>query len=98
MDEHQISSLINHGILKKTFPGAVALIVEDNNVLYHKAFGNRMVRPKILPMETDTIFDLASLTKPIVISTLIMKLVEIVRGNYTSDATSRKYNIIGSVS
>tara|TARA_B100000749_G_scaffold99749_1_gene76062 strand:- start:428 stop:1456 length:1029 start_codon:yes stop_codon:yes gene_type:complete len=76
MDEHQISSLINHGILKKTFPGAVALIVEDNNVLYHKAFGNRMVRPKILPMETDTIFDLASLTKPIVISTLIMKLVE----------------------
>ena len=52
MDEHQISSLINHGILKKTFPGAVALIVEDNNVLYHKAFGKRMVRPKILPMET----------------------------------------------
>ena len=76
MNEHQISNLINHGILKKTFPGAVALIVVDGDVLYHKAFGNRMITPKILPMETDTIFDLASLTKPIVIGTLIMKLVE----------------------
>ena len=76
MDEHQISSLINQGILEKKFPGAVAFKVEDSNVLYHKAFGHRMIKPEIQLMETDTIFDLASLTKPIVIGTLIMKLVE----------------------
>ena len=76
MNKHQRSSLINQGILKKIFPGAVVLVVKDETVLYHKAFGNRMVRPKTLPMKIDTIFDLASLTKPIVISTLIMKLVE----------------------
>ena len=79
MNKHQRSSLINQGILKKIFPGAVVLVVEDKTVLYHKAFGNRMVRPKTLPMEIDTIFDLASLTKPIVISTLIMKQVDIGR-------------------
>ena len=72
----EIDGLIQRGISEKVFPGAVAYIAEGGVVLYHKAFGNRMCIPEIKPMRCDTIFDLASLTKPIVTATLIMRLVE----------------------
>ena len=75
--EHQkIDALIQHGICEKVFPGAVAYIAEGGTVLYHEAFGHRMCTPEIRQMQRDTIFDLASLTKPIVTGTLIMCLVE----------------------
>ncbi len=72
----EIDELIQHGISKKVFPGAVAYIVAGDVVQYHEAFGNRMCTPEIRPMQRDTIFDLASLTKPIVIATLIMRCAE----------------------
>ena len=72
----EIDELIQHGISKKVFPGAVAYIAEGDVIQYYKAFGNRMCTPAIKPMRCDTIFDLASLTKPIVIATLIMRYVE----------------------
>ena len=73
---HEIDELIQRGIAKKVFPGAVAYIAEQGRVLYCEAFGNRMCTPEIKPMRRDTIFDLASLTKPIVTATLIMHFVE----------------------
>ena len=71
-----ISTLIQNSISEKVFPGAVAYILTDEKVLYHEAFGFRCVRPKRLPMLRMTLFDLASLTKPIVVGTLCMQLVE----------------------
>ena len=67
---------MQQGICRKIFPGAVAYIAESDTTPYCKAFGNRMCIPEIKPMHYDTIFDLASLTKPIIIATLIMRLVE----------------------
>lgn len=72
----RIDELIRRGISEKVFPGAVAYVVEQGAVLYCEAFGNRMCTPETKPMRRDTIFDLASLTKPIVIATLIMHFVE----------------------
>ena len=72
----EIDALIQHGISKKVFPGAVAYIAEGDVIQYYKAFGNRMCTPAIKPMRCDTIFDLASLTKPIAIATLIMRCIE----------------------
>lgn len=72
----EIDELIQHGIAKKIFPGAVAYIAEGDAIPYCEAFGNRMCTPEIKPMQRDTIFDLASLTKPIVTATLIMRLAE----------------------
>lgn len=71
-----IPRLIENGITEKVFPGAVAYILTDKKTLYHKAFGFRCVKPKRLPMLHTTLFDLASLTKPIVVGTLCMQLVE----------------------
>ena len=69
-----ISTLIESSIAEKVFPGAVAYILKDEKVLYHEALGFRSLKPKRLPMQRDTVFDLASLTKPIVVATLCLQL------------------------
>ena len=61
---------------RKVFPGAVVYIAKHGAIPYCEAFGSRMLTPEIKPMRRDTIFDLASLTKPIVTATLTMRLVE----------------------
>ena len=72
----RIAKFINGQIDEKVFPGAVVAILEKDKVLYHAAFGQRIITPKQAPMLNDTLFDLASLTKPIVIGTLTAQLVE----------------------
>ena len=72
----RIAKFINGQIAEKVFPGAVIAILEKDKVLYHAAFGQRIITPKQAPMLNDTLFDLASLTKPIVIGTLTVQLVE----------------------
>ena len=84
-----ISTLIENSIVEKVFPGAVAYILTDEKILYHEAFGYRCIKPKRLPMFHTTLFDLASLTKPIVIGTLCMQLVE--RGELFLNTPAKKY-------
>ena len=55
-------------------PGAVALIARQGKVAYLEAFGFRD-REKQLPMAKDSIFRIASMTKPMV-SAAIMMLAE----------------------
>lgn len=57
-------------------PGVVTLVARGGRVVYFKAFGNRAVEPATEPMTTDTVFDLASLTKVVATATSIMILVE----------------------
>ena len=76
MLKNSISTLIENSIVEKVFPGAVAYVLTGGGVLYHEAFGFRSVKPKRLPMLQTTLFDVASLTKPIVVGTLCMQLVE----------------------
>ncbi|MEY4190692.1 MAG: Esterase EstB, partial [Planctomycetota bacterium] len=71
-----IEPVVQEAIQSKRVPGAVVLVVHQGKVVYKKAFGNRAVEPLMEPMTTDTIFDLASLTKPIATATSIFKLLE----------------------
>src|SRR5436190_5626733 len=41
-----------------------------------KAYGNKQVQPSELPMTIDTVFDMASITKPVATATSVMLLVE----------------------
>ena len=84
-----ISTLIENSISEKVFPGAVACILTDKKVLYHEAFGYRCIKPKRLPMFRETLFDLASLTKPIVVGTLCLQLVE--KGTLFLNTPAEKY-------
>jgi CubicO group peptidase (beta-lactamase class C family) len=57
------------------FPGAVLLVARDGRIALLRAFGRRALLPHPQPMFVDTIFDLASLTKPLATTLAAMKLV-----------------------
>ena len=70
-----IESIVEQGIKDGQMPGAVVVIASRERVLYRRAFGQRQEKPTAEPMTLDTVFDLASLTKPIATATSVMKLV-----------------------
>lgn len=57
-------TLINNAVARHDIPGAVLCIVQGDETVYLKAYGNKQVYPTSKPMTTSTIFDLASLSKP----------------------------------
>ncbi len=71
-----IDEIVEEGLRDKKMPGAVVLIGYRGQVVYRKAFGQRQIEPTPEPMTLDTVFDLASLTKPIATAASIMQLVE----------------------
>jgi uncharacterized protein YbbC (DUF1343 family)/CubicO group peptidase (beta-lactamase class C family) len=71
-----IDPIVTEGLNDGDMAGAVVLVGHRGGVVYQKAFGHRQVEPKKVPMTPDTLFDLASLTKPVATATSIMKLVE----------------------
>jgi CubicO group peptidase (beta-lactamase class C family) len=71
-----IDVAIEEAIGKGKIPGAVVLLGKEGRVVYRKAYGNRAVQPEKTPMREETVFDLASLTKPVACATSIMMLVE----------------------
>ena len=73
---NQIDGLVNQAIAAKKTPGAVVLVGRKGKIVYRKAFGNRSLVPTVEKMTIDTIFDVASLTKPVATATSIMILVE----------------------
>ena len=72
----QIGEAVEEAIEKGKMPGAVVCIGNGNGIVYQEAFGLRSLRPTKQPMELTTLFDLASLTKPIATATSIMVLLE----------------------
>ncbi len=72
----QIDQVIQQSIERKEMPGAVVLVGRRGRVVWRKAYGARAVEPAREAMTTDTIFDLASLTKVVATATSIMILVE----------------------
>ncbi len=73
---NQIEALVNADIAEKKLPGAVVVVGHKGKIVYRKAFGNRSLVPTVEKMTVDTIFDVASLTKPVATATSIMILVE----------------------
>ncbi|HVQ50838.1 MAG TPA: serine hydrolase domain-containing protein, partial [Mycobacterium sp.] len=66
-------------------PGAVVLIGHGGRVVFHQAYGSRKLAGEqgldgspapAEPMTEDTIFDMASLTKPLATATAVMQLYE----------------------
>ncbi len=72
----RMDNVIAEAIGKRQLPGAVVLVARNGNVVWRKAYGDRVVEPTREAMTTDTIFDAASLTKVVATATSIMILVE----------------------
>lgn len=58
-------SAIHAAIADTIIPGAVLCVVENGEIVHLQAYGNRAVWPEVEEMTTHTIFDLASLSKPL---------------------------------
>ena len=54
---------INQAIAQKEIPGAVLAVVRHGKMAYLKAYGNKSLIPKVEPMTTATVFDMASCSK-----------------------------------
>jgi uncharacterized protein YbbC (DUF1343 family) len=74
--EERIDALVAEGIAAGDYPGAVVLVMRRGRTVFHRAYGARSVLPAAEPMTNDTLFDLASLSKPIATATAVMRLVD----------------------
>lgn len=72
----RLDEVANATIASKDAPGVVFLVSHRGKTIYKKAFGNRAIEPATVPMTTDTIFDLASLTKVVATTSSVMALIE----------------------
>jgi uncharacterized protein YbbC (DUF1343 family) len=71
-----IDDVVSREIQLGNVPGAVVLIGHQYKVIYRRAFGDRALETQKIAMTEDTIFDLASLTKPVATATAVMQLIE----------------------
>jgi CubicO group peptidase (beta-lactamase class C family) len=69
--QNLMESAVSNGV----FPGGVLLVSQDGDVLIHQAFGQADLITGT-PVSTRTLFDLASLTKPLATTPAVMKLME----------------------
>ena len=72
----QVDRVIEEAISAKEIPGAVLSVVRGNDIVYLKAYGNKSVVPTVEPMTTETLFDLASVSKCVGTTLAFMQLIE----------------------
>ncbi|NKE71584.1 serine hydrolase [Candidatus Manganitrophus noduliformans] len=73
---NRISQKMQEGVAAGVFPGGVLLIYSQGEVRFHQAFGSASLIPNQVPMTCDTLFDLASLTKPLATAAAILILIQ----------------------
>lgn len=72
----EVDALMDRALRSGKTPGAVVVAGRRSGVMFRRAYGHRALVPERLPMTVDTVFDLASLSKPIVVGTLVQWLIE----------------------
>ena len=72
----KIKALLEEGVGEGVFPGAVLLVAKKGQVILIEKAGYLSLIPDRIPVGKDTIFDLASLTKPLATTLSLMKLVD----------------------
>ena len=87
--ETQISAMLAERIAAGDFPSAVYLISEKDRPVFADALGHAVIDPYRITASLDTIYDLASLTKPLVTGMLCAQFVE--KGELTLDSAVAHY-------
>jgi uncharacterized protein YbbC (DUF1343 family) len=72
----QIDAVVEEGLRAKNMPGCVVAIGRHGKLVFLRAYGYRQILPERVAMTTDTVFDMASLTKPVATATSVMILIE----------------------
>ena len=89
LDWAGIDDAMTEAVASTEIPGVVVLVGRGDETLYFRALGSRRIVPDPAPMTRDTIFDVASLTKPFATTLAVMSLVE--RGDLKLDAPVGRY-------
>jgi serine-type D-Ala-D-Ala carboxypeptidase len=71
-----IKTFLSERIAENDFPSAVYLVAEKGEVLLSEAIGFAVAEPVKIEAKLDTIYDLASITKPLVTGLLSAKSIE----------------------
>ncbi|MGB9028955.1 MAG: serine hydrolase [Acidobacteriaceae bacterium] len=71
-----IDQIVSHAVDEHQLPGAVVVVGHNGHVVFRRAYGMRSLEPTQEPMTPDTIFDMASLTKPLATAVAVMQLYE----------------------
>lgn len=85
----QLSALLQEHIDAGEFPSAVYLVADHENIVFTDALGFSVIEPYRLANKFDTIYDLASLTKPLITSLLCSRRIEL--GELTLDSSVSHY-------
>src|SRR5258705_1445549 len=84
-----ISGSLQSEIARGSIPGAQYLVGEDLRIVAEDALGLAVVDPEPIPATLDTIYDLASLTKPLITALLVVRFAE--RGVLDLSAPLERY-------
>ena len=71
-----MDAIVAEGIAAKKMPGCVVCIGRHGKIAWLKAYGNKALEPGVVAMTTDTVFDMASITKPVATASSILLLIE----------------------
>ena len=86
---HQLTTLLEEHIEAGEFPSAVYLVAERDEIVFTDALGHSIVEPYRVVNKIDTIYDLASLTKPLITTLLCARRIEL--GELTLDSSVSHY-------
>ena len=81
-----ITPFLQQAVREGVFPGAVLFVRSHGEVVYHHAVGHMGHPPYDRPALTETIYDLASLTKPLATTTA-----------YCRNTIRRRVGVIGGI-
>jgi len=87
--EHSISSFLTNRIESGDFPAAVYIVAERGQIIFADALGHSVIEPYRIEAKLDTIYDLASLTKPLITALLCAR--RIMLGELTLDSSISHY-------
>ena len=85
----KLSAFLTEHINSGEFPSAVYLAGDADQIIFTDALGHSVVQPYRIANKLDTIYDLASLTKPLVTGMLCARRIEL--GELTLDSSVSHY-------
>jgi CubicO group peptidase (beta-lactamase class C family) len=68
----RLDAFLHQAIQRRTIPGAVVCVAHRGQIVWHQAYGTAALMPQQRPMRRETLFDMASLTKVVATTSLLL--------------------------
>ncbi|MEI6756326.1 MAG: serine hydrolase domain-containing protein [Chlorobium sp.] len=75
-DFRPLDAVVEKAVHDSVFPCASLAVIYKGKTVFHKAFGRMTYAAESTPADTTTLYDLASLTKAVATTSILMQLVE----------------------